>query len=72
MAIAYDMKCSWCDWESEIWKGPNDVISCKNPDKPDCKGIMQNTFKKPPALTRAACPTRQGYNDGVSYSVKGE
>ena len=65
----YDMKCSWCNHEEEIWKAANDVVSCTKPDNDNCPGVMEVVFRTPPALTRAACPTRQGQNDGVSYKV---
>jgi len=56
--LRYDMKCSFCDFETEIWKGQQDTVTCKNPDKPDCPGVMENQFKRAPYLTRAATPSR--------------
>jgi len=68
----YDKKCSWCGYECEMELPMNHLPQgCRNPDVKDCPGVMETMFKTVPGLTRAACPTRHGYNDGVKYKVRG-
>jgi len=66
----YDKKCNICGFEKEMVL-PMDHLpqGCCNPDI-TCSGVMETVFRKPPAVTRAACPSRNGYNkDGITYKV---
>lgn len=67
----YDKKCNICGYEKEMWLPLNHLPQgCCNPEIDHCSGVMETIIKVAPALTRAACPSRTGYNKGVSYTVK--
>lgn len=69
---AYDVRCNFCDYECEISKSMTDdmPIGCRNPGHVNCPGVMEVMFKTPPALTRAACPSRNELGNGTKYVAK--
>ena len=71
--IRKDTKCSFCGFEKEIWFDKIDHLpeGCKNPDKPNCPGVMENSFRTAPWVSQQAMPTRKPM-DGVTYNVSGK
>ena len=67
---AYDKKCSLCGYETEM-RLPINHLPQGCPTK-DCSGVMETVIRVAPGLTRAACPSRKGCGDGVTYKVRGQ